>query len=245
MVRSDLLYEGKCKKIFRIKDHEDKVWIEFKDDLTAFNGKKKSFFKGKGQLNRDTSSLIFQYLKSLQIDSHWINDQGENAIMAWRMNMIPLEVVVRNKLAGSTAKKFQKPEGEKLTAPLFELYYKDEKLEDPFISGEQALMLGVLSSQEEEMEIKTKALKINQALVRLFSSSNMDLIDFKLEFGKDNKGLIFLGDEISADSCRIWEKETMERLDKDRFRLNLGQVEQSYYKIYQNLKEGLEKRRHQ
>ena len=235
MIRSELLYEGKCKKIFKIKDHEDKVWMEFKDNITAFNGKKKSSFKGKGRLNRDTSSLIFRYLQNHGIDNHWIEDQGDSSMVAHRINMIPLEVVVRNKLAGSTAKKFQKEEGELLKEPLFELYYKKESLGDPFISKDQALMLGVLSSQEEGIEIKEKALKINEKLVDLFSRSDMDLIDFKLEFGRDKKNLILLGDEISADSCRIWRKGTKERLDKDRFRLDLGRVEKSYREIYQKL----------
>ena len=235
MIRSDLIHEGKCKKVFEIKDHAHRVWVEFKDALTAFNGKKKSSFKGKGRLNRDTSGLIFQYLKSQGIDTHWISNKEENAMIAEKMNMIALEVVVRNRLAGSTAKKFQKEDGAQLDHPLFELYYKEEKLEDPFISIEQALMLGVLESEKEGQAIKTQALKINEKLVSLFSKAGIDLIDFKLEFGKTLDGRLLVGDEISADSCRLWKKGTKERMDKDRFRLDLGGVEESYQEIFQKL----------
>ena len=235
MIQSDMLYEGKCKKIFKIKDHEDKVWMEFKDNLTAFNGQKQSSFKGKGRLNRDTSSFIFQYLQSKGIHTHWIADQGACSMITLKLKMIPLEVVVRNDLAGSTAKKFQIKEGTQLQKPLFELYYKDEKLGDPFISGEQAMMLGALLSEKEELEIKNRALQVNQELKKKFSDAEMELIDFKLEFGKDPKGEIVLADEISADSCRIWKKGTKEKMDKDRFRLDLGNVEENYKAIFHQL----------
>ena len=184
MQKSDLIYEGKCKKIFKVEGVSDKVWMEFKDNLTAYNNNKKSSFEGKGQLNRDTSSLIFQYLS---VPNHWVKDQGENGMITQSLSMIPLEVVVRNRLAGSTAKKFQKQDGEPLSFPLFELYYKEESLGDPFISSEQALVLG-WSSSEEIDEIKTMALKVNQELCSLFSKVSLELIDFKLEFGRTPKG---------------------------------------------------------
>ncbi len=230
MQKSDLIYEGKCKKIFRIKGDADKVWMEFKDNLTAYNNQKKSSFEGKGQLNRDTSSLVFQYLS---VPNHWVKDQGENGMITQSLSMIPLEVVVRNRLAGSTAKKFQKKDGSPLPFPLFELYYKDESLGDPFISSEQVVAFE-LSSVEEIAEIKVLALKVNQELCSLFSKASLDLIDFKLEFGKNSKGELLLGDEISADSCRIWTPEG-KRLDKDRFRLDLGNVKEGYQGIYKNL----------
>ena len=236
-VRSHLLYEGKCKKIFHIENRPDEVWVEFKDTLTAFNGKKKSSFEGKGQLNRNTSSLIFKYLDLRGILNHWICNEGESVFIARKIQMIPLEVVVRNRLAGSTARKFQKQDGEEIKKPLFELYYKDESLGDPFISEDQALMLGALSSLKEGLEIKNTALKVNEELISLFSSAGMNLIDFKLEFGKTQKGELLLGDEISADSCRIWKKENAERLDKDRFRLDLDHVKKGYQTIYQNLQQ--------
>ena len=230
MQKSDLIYEGKCKKIFKVQESTDKVWMEFKDNLTAYNNKKKSSFEGKGRLNRDTSSLIFQYLS---VPNHWVKDQGENGMITQSLSMIPLEVVVRNRLAGSTAKKFQKQDGESLSSPLFELYYKEESLGDPFISSEQAMVLG-WSSVEEINEMKTVALKVNQELCSLFSKVHLELIDFKLEFGRTSKGELLLGDEISADSCRIWTKEG-KRLDKDRFRLDLGNVEEGYQEIYAKL----------
>ena len=230
----NLLYEGKCKKIFKT-ENDSQVLVEFKDDLTAFNGKKHSSFKGKGCLNRDTSSLIFRYLKKRGVLSHWLEDQGARQMLAQKLEMILLEVVVRNRWAGSSAKKFQKKEGDILESPLFEFYYKEESLGDPLISKEQAMALRVCSSEKELEEIKSKALKVNQELLSLFLKGGMDLIDFKLEFGKDKEGQILLGDEISADSCRIWKKGTTERLDKDRFRLDLGSIEKGYRTIYQNL----------
>ena len=231
MKKSDLIYEGKCKKIFKIKDLADKVWMEFKDNLTAYNNKKKSSFEGKGRLNRDTSSLLFQYLS---VPNHWVRDQGEEAMMVQSLSMIPLEIVVRNRLAGSTAKKFQKEDGSPLPFPLFEIYYKDELLGDPFISSEQAEVLG-WSSLEAIDEMKSLALKVNQELIVLFSKCDLDLIDFKLEFGRDVSGKLLLGDEISADSCRIWTLEG-KRLDKDRFRLGLGNVKEGYQEVYEKLK---------
>ncbi len=214
------------------------MWLEFKDTLTAFNGEKISSFEGKGRLNRDTTSLLFQYLHSKDIQSHWISDEKNASILAQKMTMIPLEVVIRNRLAGSTAKKFQKKEGTSLDTPLFELYYKDENLGDPFISEDQAFMLKACSPIEIEI-IKAQALKVNKELRDLFSLAGMDLIDFKLEFGKTSESDIILGDEISADSCRIWNSETQEKMDKDRFRLDLGDVESNYKKILSNLTKSL------
>lgn len=233
---SEFLYEGKCKKIFSVKDNENQVLIEFKDVLTAYNAEKVSSFEGKGCLNRDTTSLIFRYLNQKGFKTHWVQDEGEKAILALKIQMIPLEVVVRNRLAGSTAKKFQIKEGQKLKQPLFELYYKDESLKDPFISTEQALILNTGVNLEEIEQIKQEALKINKELVVWMQKSELDLIDFKIEFGKTKEGQIILGDEISADSCRIWDLKTEERLDKDRFRLDLGKVKEGYQKIYSQLK---------
>lgn len=235
MQKSELIYEGKCKKVFKIRDSADKVWMEFKDNLTAYNNQKKSSFAGKGRINRDTSSLLFQYLS---ISNHWIKDQGESAMITQSLSMIPLEVVVRNRLAGSTAKKFQKEDGAFLPFPLFEIYYKEESLEDPFISSEQAEVLG-WSSLKEIGEMKSLALQVNQELTALFSKCCLELVDFKLEFGRTSKGELMLGDEISADSCRLWTLEG-KRLDKDRFRLDLGHVKEGYQEIYKKLQSALE-----
>ena len=233
-LKGPLLHEGKCKKVFKVENSSDKVLIEFKDNLTAYNGKKKSQFKGKGALNRDTSSLIFQHLKN--IPHHWIENYDKTSIIAQSLKMIPLEVVVRNIFAGSTAKKFQKKEGEKLKTPLFEIYYKNESLDDPFISSEQAEALNI-SSLEDIHRMKELSLKINQQLCALFYKAGITLVDFKVEFGKNRKDQLVLGDEISADSCRLWQGE--KRLDKDRFRLDLGEVEGGYRTIYQNLYQNL------
>lgn len=234
MQKSELIYEGKCKKIFKIENTSDKVWMEFKDNLTAYNNKKKSLLEGKGQLNRDTSSLLFQYLS---VPNHWVEDQGKTGMITRSLSMIPLEVVVRNRLAGSTAKKFQKKDGTSLSSLLFELYYKDESLGDPFISSEQAVVLG-WSSEEELDQIKTMALQVNKEFSALCSKVSLELIDFKLEFGRTSKGELLLGDEISADSCRIWTEEE-KRLDKDRFRLDLGNVKEGYQEIYEKLKSAI------
>ena len=233
MADLELIYEGKCKKVYNL--NEEQVLLEFKDALTAFNGKKVSSFKGKGQINRDMTSLIFQYLQSKEIPTHWVSDQGESGMIAQKIKMIPLEVVMRNYFAGSTAKKFQKEDGAPLDNPLFELYYKDESLGDPFISEDQAFMLEACTAIEIEM-IRESALKINKELVSLFSQAGMILIDFKLEFGKTSNNEVILGDEISADSCRIWDSQTKEKMDKDRFRLDLGNVESYYKKILDSLK---------
>ena len=233
MADLELIYEGKCKKVYSID--EKQVLLEFKDALTAFNGKKVSSFKGKGQLNRDMTSLIFQHLQSKGIPTHWISDQGDASMVAQKIKMIPIEVVVRNYLAGSTAKKFQKEEGAPLENPLFELYYKDESLGDPFISEDQAFMLEACTPVEIEI-IRESALKINRELTSLFAQSGMTLIDFKLEYGKTLDNEVILGDEVSADSCRIWDAETKEKMDKDRFRLDLGNVETYYKKILESLK---------
>ena len=232
------IYEGKCKKIWAFEGAPNQVLIEFKDSLTAFNGKKKSSFKGKGALNCGTSSLIFSYLKKKGIENHFIKKTKPSFILAQKVEMIPLEVVVRNKWAGSSAKKLNQKEGLAISPSLFELYYKDESLGDPFISGEQALSLGLISHLDDYEELKNKALQINQELCDLFSQADLDLIDFKLEFGKDGEGNILLADEVSADSCRIWERETGKKLDKDRFRLGLGGVEEGYRLIFEKLSKG-------
>ena len=247
-IKADFLHKGKGKSVYAIQDHPSLVWMEFKDDLTAFNGQKRSSFKGKGFLNRDMSSLIFRFLKKEKIANHWVADIENTGMVCRKLDILPLEVVVRNRLAGSTARKFKFSEGQPLSAPLVEFYYKKDELGDPFISSEQALAFGFVSEWKEIEFLKMQALLVNSKLRLFFDSVGLELIDFKLEFGKwcqkakktgvhsdqeilNQKNTFLLGDEISCDSCRLWDKRTGDRMDKDRFRLDLGDVEESYKKV--------------
>ena len=227
--------EGKGKIIYAVKNQPDKILMFFKDSLTAFNGKKKSAFKGKGRLNRNVSSLVFRCLKKENILSHWVQDEKDQAMLCRKLEMIPLEVVLRNRLAGSTAEKFNIPEGVHLQKPLVEFYYKEDSLQDPFLSREQALLLFNFCSEKELDFLEEQAKIINEKLKMFFNEVNLELIDFKLEFGRDEKKQMVLADEFSCDSCRLWEKDTGEKRDKDRFRKNLGQVQESYEKVHDAL----------
>lgn len=232
---AELLYEGKAKKIFSVAEHDDLIWQEFKNSFTAFNGEKKAEMEGKGKINRAIASLIFQKLASENVASHFVADEGEIFMVTRKLEMIDLEVVVRNILAGSTAKKFGIAEGTPLEKPLVEFYYKKDELNDPFISDDQALMLKTVKSDQDLEILKDKALKVNRVIKKLFSDVGIDLVDFKLEFGYDSQGNILLGDEISPDSCRLWDKETGEKMDKDRFRRDLGNVLEKYQEVLQRL----------
>jgi len=235
-MKSELLYEGKAKRIYSIPGEPNKVRVEYKNSLTAFNALKKGEFEQKGEINREITSLIFQYLKKHGVASHWVSDLGPVEMIVQKVNIIPLEVVVRNILAGSTAKKLGIEEGKKLQKPLVEFYYKDDALADPFLSDDQALMLEVATEQELK-ELKSKALKINELMRDLFHQAGIELVDFKIEFGKDLKNEILLADEISPDCCRLWDLKTHEKLDKDRFRRDLGQIKESYQEVLKRLKE--------
>lgn len=237
-----LLYEGKAKRIFSVQDQPDLIWQEFKDSFTAFNGEKKATMAGKGALNHKITSLLFRELKEQGIASHWVADCDDTHMVTHRLEMVDLEVVVRNTLAGSTAKKFQLSEGHALEAPLVEFYYKKDELGDPFISDEQALMLKVVRSPGDLQTLKQLALGVNTCLKPLFADVGIDLIDFKLEFGYDHQGQLLLGDEISPDSCRLWDQKTGERMDKDRFRRDLGQVLEMYTEVLKRLEMRNEKK---
>lgn len=236
-----LLYEGKAKKIFSLDGSEDSVRVEYKDSLTAFNALKKGSFPNKGHINREIASLIFRYLQAQGVRSHWISDEGELSMIVEKVEIIPLEVVVRNTLAGSTAKKLGLEEGRKLAQPLVEFYYKNDALQDPFLSDDQALMMNIASASELA-ELKAQALKVNQALISMFASAGLNLIDFKIEFGKNKKNQIILADEISPDCCRLWDLKTGEKMDKDRFRRDLGNVKESYEEVLSRLKKVLQER---
>ena len=233
--KGDLLYEGKAKKIFAVIDHEDLIWQEFKDSFTAFNGEKKAEMAGKGRINRQISSLIFKKLADAGLESHWVTDHGDTEMITKKLEMISLEVVVRNILAGSTAKKFNIAEGSPLENPLVEFYYKKDELGDPFISAEQAMMLQTLNVEEDIYLLKEKALKVNRVIRPMFAAAGIDLVDFKIEFGYLSDGTTMLADEISPDSCRLWDKETQKKMDKDRFRRDLGEVIENYEEVLQRL----------
>jgi phosphoribosylaminoimidazole-succinocarboxamide synthase len=234
-VRGELLYEGKAKRVYSVQNETHFVWLEYKNSLTAFNALKKGEFQGKGQLNRNIASILFRELKKKEINSHWVSDIGDHDMVCKKLEMVPLEVVVRNVVAGSLAKKFGIEEGTPLREPLVELYYKHDALQDPFISDDQALLLKFIESQAALEVLKTQALKINQVLKDVFKKIDIDLVDFKIEFGREKNGNFILADEISPDSCRLWDTRTGEKLDKDRFRRDLGKVEESYQEVWTRL----------
>jgi phosphoribosylaminoimidazole-succinocarboxamide synthase len=235
MVITDLIYEGKAKRIYTDPKGPESVLLEFKNSLTALNGLKKGSFDTKGSVNRDIASLIFKHLEAHGVESHFIEDSGPISMRVKKVKIFPLEVVVRNILAGSTPKKLGLSEGTELAKPLVEFYYKDDALQDPFVSDDQIIMMNVASSSQLE-ELKTKALKINSLLLKLFSKANIRLVDFKVEFGADHSGKIILADEITPDCCRLWDQTTQEKMDKDRFRRDLGQVKESYEEVLSRLK---------
>lgn len=233
-IKGALIYEGKAKRLYTTSNQANFLWVEYKDSLTAFNAAKTGSFEKKGELNRNISSLIFRYLKGKGITSHWVEDLEPNSMIVEKLEMVPLEVVVRNVLAGSTAKKFDLSEGTVLEEPLIELFFKDDRLGDPFINDEQALMIKAVRNSSEIAKIKALGFEINKALIPFFQKSGLRLVDFKVEMGRKGDQFV-LADEISPDSCRLWEVGTNERLDKDRFRRDLGNVKESYEKIFKNI----------
>ncbi len=240
--KSDLIYEGKAKKVFAVKNDKNILWLEFKNSLTAFNAQKMGSFENKGAINRNIASIIFRYLKKAKVISHWVQDHGDTDMICEKLSMIPIEVVVRNTVAGSLAKKFGLEEGLHLKKPIVEFYYKNDGLQDPFMSDEQALFMGAAKTQKELDELKKQALLINKSMQKFFDKLSLRLVDFKLEFGRNKKGKICLGDEISPDSCRLWDKKTNEKMDKDRFRRDLGKVAESYQEVLNRIQKVWDKK---
>ena len=212
--------------------------VQYKDSATAFNGEKFATIDGKGQLNNQITSLLFQELRKSGVESHFVEQISKNEQLVKRVSIIPLEVVVRNVSAGSFAKRVGMDEGIPLKRPIVEFYYKDDALGDPLITEDHINILE-LASEADVAELKEKALLINQKLLELFASVGIRLIDFKLEFGKDRHGHILLADEISPDTCRLWDEVSNEKLDKDVFRRELGSLTDAYKKILEKL-EGLQ-----
>lgn len=229
----ELLYEGKAKRIYKTDD-ENTVLVEYKDSATAFNGVKKADITGKGRLNNEITSLLFIKLKEQGIDSHFIERISETEQLVKKVTIIPLETVVRNVAAGSLSKRLGMEEGKDLSNPIVEFYYKNDELGDPLLTTDHILELKV-ASLEEMAVLKEKALQVNTVLSSFFDELGIRLIDFKLEFGKDDAGQILLADEISPDTCRLWDKKTNEKLDKDVFRRDLGSLTDAYEKILARL----------
>ena len=225
------VYEGKAKKVIHLDD--GKVMMEFKDDATAFDGSKKAQFKGKGWLNAQISAHLFKLLEEEGVKTHFIGVAGDNKLIVERLKMYPLEVVVRNVVAGSLKKRLPLREGTELREPIIELYYKDDSLHDPMINGYHARILGISDGEIEEME--RIALKVNEILRKYFKEKGIILVDFKLEFGKNERGEIILGDEISPDTCRFWDAKTRKSLDKDVFRFDKGDLISAYEELYRRL----------
>ena len=231
----ELLYEGKAKKLFITEDPQI-LRVEYKDDATAFNGQKFDRLKDKGRLNNAITVFFFEHLEKKDIPSHFVRKISETEQLVRRVKIIPLEVVVRNVAAGSLSKRIGWEEGKELPHPIVEFYYKDDDLGDPLLAEEHIRLLELASEAQIE-ELKKRGLAVNEALKSLMLSKGIRLIDFKLEFGLDQKGEILLADEISPDTCRFWDIESGKILDKDRFRRDLGGVTEAYLEIHQRLTE--------
>ena len=231
----ELLYEGKAKKLFITEDPQI-LRVEYKDDATAFNGKKFERLIDKGRLNNAITVFFFEHLDTKDIPSHFVRKISETEQLVRRVKIIPLEVVVRNVAAGSLSKRIGWEEGKELPHPIVEFYYKDDDLGDPLLAEEHIRLLELASEAQIE-ELKKRGLAVNEALKSLMLSKGIRLIDFKLEFGLDQKGEILLADEISPDTCRFWDIESGKILDKDRFRRDLGGVTEAYREIHQRLTE--------
>jgi phosphoribosylaminoimidazole-succinocarboxamide synthase len=224
----ELLYEGKAKKVFVI-DEKGVLLHRYKDDATAFNAQKRGSWKDKGKTNATMSAAIFAYLEERGIRTHFIEQVGETIIKTKRLTMLPVEIVVRNVAAGSLSRLLGFEEGRKLKAPIVELFYKDDDLGDPMLNWYHFRELGV---SDEDLEFcEELALKVNQVLAPFFDARGITLVDFKIEVGRDAEGRLLLADEISPDTCRFWDKETGEKLDKDRFRHDMGGVEEAYAEV--------------
>lgn len=229
-----LIYEGKAKKIYSVSDKPDFYIQEFKDDATAFNGLKKDKIHNKGVLNTEITTIIFNYLIENGIPTHFVEKISKNEMIVKKVDIIKVEVVCRNIAAGSLVKKFGLKEGTVLKNPIVEYYLKSDELGYLLFTEQHIFALGLASDEELDL-IKSLTLKINELLKTFFSKRNIKLVDFKLEFGKDVNGKIILADEISPDTCRFWDSETNEKLDKDRFRFDMGKVEDAYVEIKNRL----------
>ena len=230
--KKEQLYEGKAKKVFATDD-PDLCVVSYKDDATAFNGKKKGTIVGKGVVNNRMSNFMFKMLEENGIHTHYVEELNDRDTVVKKVEIVPLEVIVRNRAAGSFSKKYGVPEGSDLASPILEFDYKSDPLDDPLVNNYHILALG-LATQEEIDTIASMALKIDQLMIDFFKKCNVELVDFKLEFGRFH-GEIVLADEISPDTCRFWDLDTHEKLDKDRFRRDMGGVEEAYAEMMKRI----------
>ena len=235
MEKRELLYEGKAKRVYRTDDPESLI-VSYKDDATAFNGLKKGRIAGKGAVNNQMSNRLMRYLEENGVPTHFIAELNERETLVKRVSVIPLEVIVRNIAAGSFSKRYGVAEGLVFDEPVLEFSYKNDALGDPLLNTSHALALKLATPAEIET-IKGYALKIDRILQRFWAECGVTLADFKLEFGRTSDGRIILADEISPDTCRLWDSATGEKLDKDRFRRDLGGVEEAYAEIMKRLVE--------
>ncbi len=232
MEKLDMLYEGKAKRVYKTAD-EDKLIVSYKDDATAFNGLKKGSIAGKGAINNKMTNIIFQYLEKNGVETHFVEELNDRETVVKKVEIVPLEVIVRNISAGSFAKSFGLEEGIALKSPVLEFCYKNDALADPMINTYHILALGLATEAELE-SITNMALKINELMKAYFMGKGIKLVDFKIEFGRCH-GQIILADEISPDTCRLWDAKTEEKLDKDRFRRDLGSVEEAYEEVWRRI----------
>lgn len=232
MEKLELLYEGKAKKVFKTED-PDVLIVDYKDDATAFNGLKKGTIAGKGAINNRMTNYVFSLLEKEGVPTHLVEELSDRETAVKKVEIVPLEVIIRNIAAGSFSKKLGIEEGTPLLQPTLEFSYKNDDLGDPFINRYYALALG-LATEEELDKIASMAFKVNEVMKKFFAEAGIELVDFKIEFGR-YKGDIILADEVSPDTCRLWDINTHEKLDKDRFRRDLGGVEDAYIEVFKRI----------
>jgi len=232
MEKKNMIYEGKAKKVFAT-DNEKLLIVEYKDDATAFDGTKRGTILGKGIINNKMTNIIMKYLAENGIENHFVEELSDRETVVKRVSIVPLEVIVRNVAAGHFSKNFNVAEGTDFKSPTLEFSYKNDELHDPLMNSYHAVAIGVASKEEIDF-ISEQAFKINELLKKFFASIGIRLIDFKIEFGRCGDKII-LADEISPDTCRLWDIETNEKLDKDRFRRDLGNVEEAYQEVWRRI----------
>jgi phosphoribosylaminoimidazole-succinocarboxamide synthase len=233
-VPEEMLYEGKAKRVFATDD-EGVLLHRYKDDATAFNAKKRGSWEGKGKTNATMSAALFEYLETQGVPTHFVEQIDDESITTKKLEMLPVEIIVRNIAAGSLARLLGFEEGRKLKAPIVELCYKDDDLDDPMLNWYHFRELGV--ADEDLAFCEELGLRVNEILVPFFDEKGVVLVDFKIEVGRDENGNLMLADEISPDTCRFWDKETGEKLDKDRFRRDMGGVEEAYAEMLRRVTE--------
>ncbi|MEI3347753.1 MAG: phosphoribosylaminoimidazolesuccinocarboxamide synthase [Dysosmobacter sp.] len=235
MEKREMLYEGKAKRVYATEDPELLI-VSYKDDATAFNGLKKGTIAGKGVINNEMSNRLMQRLEKAGVPTHFVEELSERETLVKRVQIVPLEVIIRNIAAGSFSKRYGVEEGVVFSQPTIEFSYKNDELGDPLLNTSHALALG-LATQEEIATIRRLAFQTNDLLRAFWSSCGVTLVDFKLEFGRLSDGTVILADEISPDTCRLWDAATGEKLDKDRFRRDMGGVEDAYAEVMRRLME--------